>query len=186
MIVEAPKFNIDEITDLRHRRFIESVLSARPSEDLGIELLIPMLEGAIHRPPLMLAETAQDGWTHEDQGDVYFGNKRAEVKHLTGTIFSPGHWPHPHFFTWAPEKWDAYETKPYVLTTLSADLRAFALVWTGPTQAHWYQTSARIENAGRKTWGQRLCCPVELVHFYPMPVELRQRYLNLIPPKDLT
>ncbi len=182
MIVEEKDFNLDDIKDPRHREFIESVIKAQPSEVLGTELVGWMFDGKLSRPKLKLAQTAADGAAHVDPGDAYYGSLRMEFKHLVGTVFSPGGWPYPDFFMWAPHKWAGYKVKPYALITISADLRAFAIVWTQPTRRHWYSVDKWINKTGRKAWERRLCCPLEMVQFYPIRDEMRDAYLDIIPP----
>jgi hypothetical protein len=99
-----------------------------------------------------------------DDGDLYMGDKRVEVKHLSASFTSAEDWPFGYnFIVCASHSWDLANPKPHIYFILSKDLTHVALVY-GEDHPSW-RMERRIDSRYQESNQMYYFSPIEKVMF---------------------
>jgi hypothetical protein len=117
--------------------------------------------------PVKAASHHKDWKGVTDDGDLYIGHRRIEVKQISATFSSALDFPfRPDFIVCAVHSWERAHPKPHRYFIVSGDGKHMGVV-RGIDQPHW-TIKRRQDHRYQGVAQDCYLCPLDLVEFVPM------------------
>tara|TARA_R110000764_G_scaffold186593_1_gene272027 strand:- start:28 stop:507 length:480 start_codon:yes stop_codon:yes gene_type:complete len=119
--------------------------------------------------PTKKAKTHSEWKKFTDNGDLYMGDKRVEVKHLSCSFTCKEDWPFGYnFIVCATHAWNRSDPKPDYFFVLSSNMENVAVV-SGEDRDSWY-TGDRVDSRYENVEQSFLFTPVNKVNFFKLEI----------------